>query len=49
MRESSIESKFRDEVKEVGGMAYKFVSPGNAGVPDRVVILQGGKSGYRRK
>ena len=45
MRESSIESKFRDEVKEVGGMAYKFVSPGNAGVPDRVVILQGGKSG----
>ena len=46
MRESSIESKFRDEVKEVGGMAYKFVSPGNAGVPDRVVILQGGKSGF---
>ena len=27
-------------------MAYKFVSPGNAGVPDRVVILQGGKSGF---
>lgn len=27
MRESSIESKFRDEVKQVGGMAYKFVSP----------------------
>lgn len=46
MRENSIESKFRDEVKEVGGMAYKFVSPGNAGVPDRVVILQGGKSGF---
>ena len=46
MRESSIESKFRDEVKEVGGMAYKFVSPGNAGVPDRVVILQGGESGF---
>ena len=34
MRESSIESKFRDEVKEVGGTAYKFVSPGNAGVPE---------------
>lgn len=49
MRESSIESKFRDEVKEVGGMAYKFVSPGNAGVPDRVVILQGGKSGFESK
>ena len=32
MRESSIESKLRDEVKEVGGTAYKFVSPGNAGV-----------------
>ena len=46
MRESSIESKFRDEVKEVGGMAYKFVSPGNAGVPDRVVIIKGVKSGF---
>ena len=46
MRESSIESKFRDEVKKVGGTAYKFVSPGNAGIPDRVVILQGGKSGF---
>ena len=42
MRESSIESKLRDEVKEVGGTSYKFVSP----VPDRVVVLQGGKSGF---
>ena len=23
----------------MGGKAYKFVSPGNAGVPDRIVIL----------
>ena len=25
----------------MGGMAYKFVSPGNTGVPDRIVILPG--------
>ena len=46
MRETSIETKLGDEVKKVGGTAYKFVSPGNAGVPDRVVILQGRKSGF---
>lgn len=46
MRESYIESKFREEVKRVGGVAYKFVSPGNAGVPDRVVILPDGKTGF---
>lgn len=30
MLESDIEKKLRDEVKKVGGKAYKFVSPGNA-------------------
>ena len=29
-------------VKALGGIAFKFVSPGNAGVPDRMVILPGG-------
>lgn len=31
------------EVKRQGGKAYKFVSPGNAGVPDRIVIFPGGR------
>ena len=26
-------------VKKLGGRAYKFTSPGNSGVPDRIVIL----------
>ena len=39
MRESEIEKILVDEVKNLGGRAYKWVSPGNAGVPDRIVIL----------
>ena len=35
MRESSIESYLVRKVKEHGGLCYKFVSPGNPGVPDR--------------
>lgn len=39
MREKDIEKVLVDEVKKLGGRAYKWVSPGNAGVPDRIVIL----------
>lgn len=28
-------------VRDLGGVAYKFTSPGNAGVPDRIVIIAG--------
>lgn len=44
MREKDIEQYLRDEVKKVGGRAYKFVSPGNAGVPDRLVLLPGARA-----
>ena len=40
--EKSIEAYLRDQVRKTGGRAYKFVSPGNAGVPDRLVVLPGG-------
>ncbi|MFB7301692.1 VRR-NUC domain-containing protein [Heyndrickxia sporothermodurans] len=43
MRERDIEIYLRDEVKKIKGRAYKFESPGNAGVPDRLVILPGGR------
>ncbi len=43
MLEKMIEQKLRNEVKALGGRAYKFVSPGNDGVPDRLVVLPGGK------
>ena len=39
MLEKDIESKLRNKVKLLGGRAYKFVSPGNAGTPDRLVVL----------
>ena len=41
MKEKEIEKILRDRVKRLGGRAYKWVSPGNAGVPDRIVILPG--------
>lgn len=41
MREKEIEKILADEVKKLGGRAYKWVSPGNDGVPDRIVILPG--------
>lgn len=28
-------------VKKLGGLCYKFTSPGNSGVPDRVVVING--------
>lgn len=39
--EKAIEEYLRDQAKSKGGKAYKFVSPGNAGVPDRMVVLPG--------
>lgn len=41
MRESEIEKILVSEVKKLGGKAYKWVSPGNDGVPDRIVIFPG--------
>lgn len=46
MLEKKIETKLREEVKKQGGKAYKFVSPGNAGVPDRLVVLPDGKIAF---
>ena len=43
MRERDVERYLRERVKQLGGRAYKFVSPGNNGVPDRIVMLPGGK------
>ena len=43
MLERDIEKRLIQKIKAIGGKAYKFVSPGHAGVPDRIVILPGGK------
>lgn len=39
MLEKEIEKILTAEVKKLGGKAYKFVSPGNNGVPDRIVVF----------
>lgn len=41
MKESEIEKILVDGVRKLGGRAYKFVSPGNVGVPDRIIVLDG--------
>lgn len=41
MAERETEKKLVDGVRKLGGRAYKFVSPGNDGVPDRIVVLPG--------
>lgn len=45
MREKTLEHKFVMAVKNVGGLAVKFTSPGFDGMPDRLVLLPKGKIG----
>jgi hypothetical protein len=46
MREKQLEQKLVKAVKEVGGLALKFASPGYDGVPDRLLLLPGGKMAF---
>ena len=43
MKESEIEARLVKLVRGGGGLCYKFVSPGNRGVPDRIVITPDGR------
>lgn len=43
MLESTLEKRLVGRVKELGGLAMKWVSPNLAGVPDRIVFLPGGR------
>ena len=43
MKESELERALVSEVKREGGEAFKWVSPGNSGVPDRIVMLPDGR------
>lgn len=42
MREKAIEAYLCREVKKLGGIAYKFTSPGRRSVPDRICLFPGG-------
>lgn len=41
--EKDIESYLRKQVKAAGGLALKLVCPGYTGVPDRLILLPGGR------
>lgn len=42
MTESGLEQKICEYIRRLGGRAFKFVSPGAPGVPDRLCVLPGG-------
>lgn len=46
MKESQIERSLVERIKARGGLCYKFVSPSNPGVPDRIVITPYGRTVY---
>lgn len=43
MLEKQVERRLVDKTREAGGLAMKWVSPGFAGAPDRIVFLPGGR------
>ena len=43
MKEAAIEAKLARMVRERGGLCYKFVSPNQPGVPDRIIITPDGR------
>lgn len=42
-QEKEIEAKLRKRVEALGGKCPKWTSPGNRGVPDRIVLMPGGR------
>ena len=46
MREKLIEQNLVQAVRRMGGLAPKFISPGWAGAPDRLVLLSGGRLAF---
>lgn len=43
MLEKQIEQKLKNKILAIGGLALKFISPSFAGMPDRIVLLSGGR------
>lgn len=43
MRESALEQRFNRKVRELGGQSYKICPEYTAGIPDRMVLLPGGR------
>jgi hypothetical protein len=46
LKEKDIEQMLVREVKKRDGLAFKFISPGIDGVPDRIVLMHHGKIAF---
>ena len=46
MKEKQIEQKLVKAVRALGGLCPKLVSPGMDGMPDRMVLLPGGRMAF---
>ncbi len=46
MQENEIEKKLKNQVEAAHGLCLKFTSPGNNGVPDRIVLLPNGRIAF---
>ena len=46
MREKQIEMKLVEAVNRCGGLCPKWISPGLNGVPDRLILLPGGRIAF---
>lgn len=43
MNEKTLERKLREQVKKRGGLAIKFFASSFTGLPDRIVLMPGGR------
>ena len=46
MLEKDVETKLVQMARMMCGQAWKFISPGMAGVPDRIILIPGGKMAF---
>ena len=46
MAEKQIEQSLVTAVRKAGGWCPKFISPGLNGMPDRIVLMPGGRIGF---
>lgn len=46
MNEKLIEKKLRESVKKLGGVALKLFSPSFTGLPDRLILMPGGRARF---
>ncbi len=46
MLEKEVESALTKAIRKLGGLCWKFTSPGVVGVPDRLCLLHNGKIAF---